>query len=146
MAEFVETKREARVQIKLASVLVDDQDKALRFYTGVLGFVKMADIPMGAFRWLTVTSQEGADGVQLVLEPIGFPSAKNYQTALYHAGIPATAFMTADIEAEYQRLLNHGVVFHGEPAKMGSIIAVVFEDTCGNLINLFQPRVVPAGE
>lgn len=134
------------MQIKLASIFVDDQDKALGFYTGILGFVKMAEIPLGAFRWLTVTSPDGAEGVELVLEPIGFPPARKFQKALYDAGIPATAFMTADIETEYRRLQNLGVVFHGEPAKMGSIIAVVFEDTCGNLINLVQPRVVPVCE
>ena len=127
------------MQIKLTSVMVDDQDKALRFYTEQLGFVKKNDIPMGPFRWLTVTSPEGAEGVELVLEPMGFPPAKGYQKALFEAGIPATAFLTADIQAEYRRLVAAGVVFRGEPESMGPISAVTFEDTCGNLINLVQP-------
>jgi catechol 2,3-dioxygenase-like lactoylglutathione lyase family enzyme len=134
------------VQIKLASIFVDDQDKALHFYTGILGFVKMADIPMGTFRWLTVTSAEETEGAELALSAIGFPPAERFQRALYDAGIAATAFLTGDIEAEYRRLQNLGVVFRGEPAKMGSIIAVIFEDTCGNLVNLVQRRPLPLGE
>ena len=128
------------MQIKLASVVVDDQEKALGFYTSVLGFVKKADIPMGPFRWLTVSSPEGAEGVELVLEPMGFPPAKTYQQALYAAGIPATAFITTDIAIEYQRLKTLGVKFRGEPKNMGPVTTVVFEDTCGNLINLVQPH------
>ncbi len=127
------------MQIKLASVLVDDQEIALRFYTDVLGFVKRADIPMGPFRWLTVSSPEGAEGVELVLEPMAFAPAQTYQKALFAAGIPATAFITKDIATEYERLKKHGVKFRGEPVNMGPITAVVFEDTCGNLINLVQP-------
>ena len=127
------------MQIKLASVLVEDQEIALRFYTDVLGFVKRADIPMGPFRWLTVSSPEGAEGVELVLEPMAFAPAQTYQKALFAAGIPATAFITKDIASEYERLKKHGVKFRGEPVNMGPITAVVFEDTCGNLINLVQP-------
>jgi catechol 2,3-dioxygenase-like lactoylglutathione lyase family enzyme len=127
------------MQIKLASIMVDDQDNALRFYTTILGFVKKADIPMGEFRWLTVSSPEGVDGVELVLEPMGFPPARIYQKALFDAGIPATAFITNGIRAEYQRLKELGVNFRGEPRSMGPITAVLFEDTCGNLINLVQP-------
>jgi predicted enzyme related to lactoylglutathione lyase len=127
------------MQIKLASITVDDQDNALRFYTTILGFVKKADIPMGEFRWLTVSSPEGVDGVELVLEPMGFPPARIYQKALFDAGIPATAFITNGIRAEYQRLKELGVNFRGEPRSMGPITAVLFEDTCGNLINLVQP-------
>ena len=127
------------MQIKLASVMVDDQDKALRFYTTILGFVKKADIPVGPFRWLTVSSPQGVEGVELVLEPMGFPPARTYQKALFDAGIPATAFMTNVIEAEYRRLKQLGVSFRGEPRSMGPISAVLFEDTCGNLINLVQP-------
>ncbi|MEP7126637.1 MAG: VOC family protein [Byssovorax sp.] len=127
------------MEIRLTSIMVDDQDKALRFYTTKLGFVKKNDIPMGPFRWLTVTSPEGAEGVELVLEPMGFPPAKGYQKALLEAGIPATAFMTRDIQAEYGRLKELGVTFLGEPKSMGPITAVTFEDTCGNLINLVQP-------
>ncbi len=105
-----------------------------------LGFVKDKDIPMGSFRWLTVTSPEGAAGVELVLEPMGFAPAATFQRALFEAGIPATAFMTADIDAEYRRLAAQGVVFRSEPKRMGPIQAVLFEDTCGNLINLVQPE------
>jgi predicted enzyme related to lactoylglutathione lyase len=127
------------MQIKFFSVMVSNQDDALRFYTRVLGFVKMADIPMGQFRWLTVTSPDGVEGVELVLEPMSFPPAQMYQKALFDAGIPAIAFITKDIHAEYNRLKELGVIFHGEPKNMGLITAVLFEDTCGNLINLVQP-------
>lgn len=127
------------MQIRLTSLLVDDQEKALAFYTNVLGFVPKADVPMGSFRWLTVTSPEGLDGVELVLEPMAFPPARDWQRALFEAGIPATAFFTEDMTAEVARLRAKGVVFRGEPVAMGPIIAVRFEDTCGNLINLVQP-------
>jgi catechol 2,3-dioxygenase-like lactoylglutathione lyase family enzyme len=127
------------MQIKLASVFVDDQDKALHFYTTILGFVKKADITMGSFRWLTVSSPEGLEGVELVLEPMGFPPARTYQKALFEAGIPATAFFTRDIDAEFQCLKERGVNFRGEPKNMGPVTVVLFEDTCGNLINLAQP-------
>jgi predicted enzyme related to lactoylglutathione lyase len=127
------------MQIKFVSIMVEDQDSALYFYTTVLGFEKMADIPMGEFRWLTVCSPEGMAGVELVLEPMAFPPARAYQQALFEAGIPATAFITKDIAAEVQRLKARGVKFRGEPTNMGLITAVVFEDTCGNLINLVQP-------
>ncbi len=128
------------MQIKLASVFVKDQEAALRFYTDILGFEKRADVPMGPFRWLTVSSPEGAEGVELVLEPMGFPPAQTYQKALYAAGIPTTAFITSDIQSEYLRLKKLGVKFRGEPTNRGPVTAVVFEDTCGNLINLVQPR------
>jgi catechol 2,3-dioxygenase-like lactoylglutathione lyase family enzyme len=127
------------MQIRLASIMVDDQDKALAFYTGKLGFRKQADIPMGPqLRWLTVTSPEGADGVELVLEPIGFPPAKIYQKARFDAGAPATAFITTDIQGDYRRLQTAGVVFRGEPQNFGPVTTVLFEDTCRNLINLVQ--------
>ena len=129
------------MQIRLASVLVDDQEKALWFYTMKLGFVKRVDLPMGPFRWLTVASPEGAEGVELVLEPIAFPPARVFQEACYVAGIPATAFIAHDIDAEYRRLKNLGVEFRGEPVKAGSVKAAVFDDSCGNLINLVQPAV-----
>lgn len=127
------------MQITLASVFVDDQDRALAFYTKVIGFELKHDIPMGEYRWLTVTSPEGAVGVELVLEPMAFPPARTFQKALFDAGIPATAFMTKNIAAEYARLKARGVRFRGEPTPMGPITAVIFEDTCGNLINLVQP-------
>ena len=126
------------MQIKLNSVMVDDQDKALTFYTGKLGFVKKTDIPFGDFRWLTVTSPDGHDDVELVLEPMGFPPARTFQKALYDAGIPLTALATDDIDADFNRLKSLGVVFRGEPQPMGPVTIVMFEDTCGNLIQLYQ--------
>lgn len=129
------------MQIKFSSVMVQDQEKALRFYTEILGFEKMADIPMGPFRWLTVTSPEGIAGVELVLEPMNFPPAQIYQKALFEAGIPAIALTTKDLDADYNLLKGRGVIFRGEPQNMGIIKAVTFEDTCGNLINLVQPQV-----
>ena len=131
------------MKINITSILVDDQDKALDFYTRIIGFTPMADIPFGEYRWLTVVSPDGAEGVELVLEPMAFGPAKVYQKALFDAGIPATAFRTDDIMADYRRLKELGVVFRSEPVEMGPIIAVVFEDTCGNLINLVQPLMVP---
>jgi predicted enzyme related to lactoylglutathione lyase len=127
------------MQIKLASVTVENQEKALSFYTAILGFKKKTDVSMGTFRWLTVCSPEGADGVELVLEPIGFPPSTTYQKARFDAGMPATAFFTSDIDGEFQRLKKLGVCFRGEPTRMGPITAVLFDDTCGNLINLVQP-------
>ena len=127
------------MQIRLSSVMVENQETALQFYTSMLGFVKNRDITVGQYRWLTVSSPEGVEGVELLLEPMGFPPAQTYQKALFAAGIPATAFFTKDISAEFQRLKGLGVNFRGEPKKMGPITAVLFEDTCGNLINLVQP-------
>ncbi len=132
------------MQIRIASVMVDDQDKALAFYTDKLGFTKMADIPMGpTYRWLTVVSPEGQAGVELALEPMGFAPAQVYQKALYEANIPATAFVTTDVDAEAQQLRERGVVVRGEPVNMGPIKAVMFEDGCGNLIHLVQPLMLP---
>ena len=129
------------MQLKFVSLMVRDQESALRFYTETLGFTKMADIPMGPeFRWLTVVSPEGVAGTELVLEPLGFAPARAYQQALFEAGIPATAFISADIHAEVARLKAKGVVFRGEPRAMGPVTAVLFEDGCGNLINLVQPH------
>jgi catechol 2,3-dioxygenase-like lactoylglutathione lyase family enzyme len=127
------------MQIRFASVLVDDQAKALKFYTSVLGFVKHADLPFGEHRWLTVIAPQGVVGAELVLEPMGFSPAKDYQKALYDAGIPATAFTTSNIQGDFERLGQRGVKFRGEPQVMGPVAAVRFEDTCGNLINLVQP-------
>lgn len=125
------------MQIKLNSILVDDQDKALKFYTEILGFVKKHDIPMGAFRWLTVVSKD-RDDLELVLEPMGFAPARTYQAALFAAGIPSTALSTTDITAEFAHLKKLGVVFHGEPQQADPVKVVLFEDTCGNLINLYK--------
>jgi catechol 2,3-dioxygenase-like lactoylglutathione lyase family enzyme len=127
------------MQVKFTSILVDDQSKALKFYTERLGFRKLSDIPMGEYRWLTVVSPDGVEGAEVVLEPMAFPPARTWQKALFDAGIPATAFITTDIDAEYQRLAARGVKFRGEPKQMGPIKAVTFEDSCGNLINLVQP-------
>ncbi len=127
------------MQLKFISVPVKDQAQALEFYTRVLGFQKMADIPMGEYRWLTVISPDGIDGVELVLEPMAFEPARVYQAALFEAGIPAAAFITKDIAADFKRLTALGVKFRGEPQRMGPITAAVFEDTCGNLINLVEP-------
>ena len=129
------------MKIKFVSVMVEDQERALRFYTDVLGFVKAEDVPIGEYRWLTVTSPDGVDGVELVLEPLAFPPARAYQKALYDAGVPATAFVTSDIHGEVERLTAAGVEFRGAPVDMGSVMGVMFEDTCGNLIHLVQPAV-----
>ena len=126
------------MKIKLSSVLVDDQDKALKFYTDVLGFVKKSEIPMGEFKWLTVVSPSGPEDIELALEPTGFAPAKTYQEALLEAGIPATAFAVDDIQKEYERMQRLGVEFRGRPEKAGPETAVLFEDTCGNLIQLYQ--------
>ncbi len=129
------------MQIKIASVMVDDQAKALSFYTEKLGFTKMADIPMGPeYRWLTVVSPEGVHGVELALEPMGFAPAKVFQKALYEANIPATAFVTTDVNVEVARLKAAGVAFRGEVQDMGPIKAIMFEDGCGNLIHLVEPK------
>jgi len=126
------------MRIKLTSVMVDDQDKALKFYTEVLGFVKKTEVPMGEHRWLTVVSKEEQDGVELVLEPLGFPPSKVFQKALFDAGIPWTSFSVDDIQKEYDRLKNAGVVFSMAPTKMGPVTLAVFADTCGNNIQIAQ--------
>ncbi len=126
------------VKITLASVLVDDQDKALRFYTEALEFVKKQDLPVGAFRFLTVVSPEGPDDIELLLEPNDNPAAKTYQQAIYAQGIPATSFAVDDIQKEYERMTALGVVFRTEPTPAGPVTIAVFDDTCGNLIQLHQ--------
>lgn len=118
--------------------MVDDQEKALKFYTEVLGFVKKTEVPMGAHKWLTVVSKEEQDGVELLLEPMGFAPAKVYQKALFEAGIPLTAFNVDDIDKEYDRLKNLGVVFSLQPTQMGPVKIAVLNDTCGNNIQLVQ--------
>ena len=128
------------MQIKFSSVLVDNQTKALTFYTEVLGFRKHADIPMGEYRWLTVASPDGVEGAEVVLEPMAFPPARTWQKSLFDAGIPATAFISKDLDAEFKRLTSRGVKFRGEPKQMGPVKVVSFEDGCGNLINLVQPQ------
>jgi catechol 2,3-dioxygenase-like lactoylglutathione lyase family enzyme len=126
------------MKIKLTSVMVDDQEKALKFYTEVLGFVKRNDIPLGEFKWLTVVSPEGPNDIELLLEPMGFPPARTYQRALFEAGIPAALFAVDDIQKEYERMKKLGVAFRSEPTKTGPVTVAVFEDTCGNLIQIAQ--------
>ena len=126
------------MKIKLTSVMVKDQAHALKFYTEILGFVKKTEIPMGEHKWLTVVSAEEQNGVELVLEPMGFAPAKIYQKELFDAGIPATAFHVDDIQKEFNRLQGAGVKFSMPPAKMGTVTLAVFDDTCGNNIQMFQ--------
>jgi glyoxylase I family protein len=127
------------MRIKLTSIMVDDQDKAVRFYTEVLGFRKKHDIPVGEFRWITVTSPEGPDDLELALEPNANPAGKAFQSAMFAQGIPLAAFEVADIEREFRRLTASGVAFTKEPSPAGPILLAVFADTCGNLIQLYQP-------
>lgn len=127
------------MQIRHVLVKVDDQDKALDFYAGKLGFEKRNDIPVGPRRWLTVASPDGAQGVELVLERNDFPAASEAQRTLYESGFPAIVLTTGDIDADYKRLNSLGVRFRGEPRKVGPVSVVQFEDTCGNLVNLVQP-------
>jgi catechol 2,3-dioxygenase-like lactoylglutathione lyase family enzyme len=124
------------VRINLASVLVDDQAKALRFYTDVLGFVKKTEVPMGEHSWLTVVSPEAPDGVELVLEPDEHPAVRPFKQALVADGIPFTSFAVNDVQKEYERLTGLGVTFTQPPTVMGPVTTAVFDDTCGNLIQI----------
>lgn len=124
------------MRINLASVLVDDQAKALRFYTEVLGFEKKTEIPLGEHRWLTVVSPDDPDGVELVLEPDEHPAAKPFKQALMADGIPFTSFSVSDVRAETERLRALGVIFTQEPLQMGPVTTAVLDDTCGNLIQI----------
>jgi catechol 2,3-dioxygenase-like lactoylglutathione lyase family enzyme len=124
------------MRINLTSVLVDDQRKALRFYTDVLGFVKKSEISLGEAYWLTVISAEQPDGPELLLEPDGHPAAKPFKQALVEDGIPFTSFAVDDVQAEYERLRSRGVTFTQEPTEMGPVTTAVFDDTCGNLIQI----------
>jgi len=118
--------------------MVHDQEKALKFYTTVLGFVKKTDVPAGQGRWLTLVSPDEPNGTELLLEPIGFAPAKTFQKALFDAGIPWTSFAVADVQRTYEKMKKLGVVFRTPPTKMGPVTVAVFEDTCGNLIQLVQ--------
>jgi catechol 2,3-dioxygenase-like lactoylglutathione lyase family enzyme len=122
------------MKIVVTSVLVPDQEKALQFYTSVLGFIKKTDVPAGGARWLTVVSPEAPDGVELLLEPLGFDFAVAWQKELYSRGIPLTSFGVDDVDAEYKRLKDLGVEFRGEPKQYDNFRYAVFDDTCGNLI------------
>jgi catechol 2,3-dioxygenase-like lactoylglutathione lyase family enzyme len=124
------------VKIVVTSVLVDDQAKALAFYTDVLGFVKKADIPAGGARWLTVVSPDAPDGVELLLEPDAHPAARPFKEALVEDGVPYTSFGVDDVQAEFDRLSGLGVRFVQPPTNMGPVTTAVFDDTCGNLIQI----------
>jgi len=127
------------MRIKLMSIMVDDQEKALRFYTDVLGFKKKHDVPVGEYRWITVTSPEGSDNLELALEPNANPAGKTFQEAMFSQGIPLAAFEVTDIAGEFARLTTKGVAFTRQPAPAGPVTLAVFADTCGNLIQLYQP-------
>jgi catechol 2,3-dioxygenase-like lactoylglutathione lyase family enzyme len=127
------------MRIKLTSIMVDDQDKALRFYTDVLGFRKKHEIPVGEFKWLTVVSPEGPDDIELSLEPNANPAGKAFQQAMFAQGIPLAAFEVSDIQDEYARLVKHGVAFTHQPTRTGPVTIAILSDTCGNLIQLYQP-------
>jgi catechol 2,3-dioxygenase-like lactoylglutathione lyase family enzyme len=124
------------MRIYMTSVLVDDQEKALRFYTDLLGFVKKTDIPVGEARWLTVVAPDDPKGPELLLEPDSHPAARPFKAALAVDGIPATSFAVDDVNAEFQRLRGLGVLFTQEPVDMGAVTTAVFDDTCGNLIQI----------
>lgn len=126
------------MKIYLNSVFVEDQDKALKFYTEVLGFMKKMEIPLGEFKWLTVVSPENPDGTELLLEPNSNPSAQNFQEEIFMQGIPATSFAVEDIESEYKRLKELGVEFTMEPEQDSDVKLAIFNDTCGNLIQLVE--------
>jgi catechol 2,3-dioxygenase-like lactoylglutathione lyase family enzyme len=126
------------MRIKLTSIMVDNQDKALRFYTEIFGFVKRHEIPVGEYRWLTVVSPDGPDDVELSLEPNANPAGKTFQEALFKQGIPAAAFQVDDLDHEFKRLKGMDVVFTQGPTRTGPVSIAVCSDTCGNLIQLYQ--------
>ncbi|TCN20386.1 VOC family protein [Mesobacillus foraminis] len=126
------------MKIIVTSIFVQDQEKALKFYSETLGFVKKHDVPTGEFRWITLVSPENQGGTELLLEPNNHPAAKEYQKKIYAEGIPATMFGVEDVHKEYERLLELGVKFTMEPTKMGELTLAVFDDTCGNLIQIIQ--------
>jgi catechol 2,3-dioxygenase-like lactoylglutathione lyase family enzyme len=128
------------MRINLASIFVDDQRKALEFYTTVLGFQKKVDVPVGEYAWLTVVSAEQPDGVELVLEPSNHPAVAPFRAALVRDGIPFTSFAVDDVAAEHERLVALGVRFTQPPADMGPVTTAVFDDTCGNLIQIASPH------
>ncbi len=126
------------MKIIVTSIFVENQDKALEFYSETLGFVKKHDVPAGEFRWITLVSPDNQGGTELVLEPNDNQAAKDYQKRLFEQGIPVTMFGVDDVRKEYDRLLKNGVKFTMEPTKMGEITIAVFDDTCGNLIQIIQ--------
>ena len=126
------------MRIKLTSVFVEDQDAASKFYTDILGFEKKQDFPVGQFKWLTVVSPEEPDGVELLLEPSDNPAAKAFKASIFEQGIAAAAFEVDDIQGEYERLKQLGVDFKMKPTEMGSTTVALFDDTCGNLLQIYQ--------
>lgn len=126
------------MKILFTSIFVDDQGKALNFYTNILGFVKKEDVPVGEYRWLTVVSADAQDGTELVLEPNENPAAERYQKAIFEQGIPVTVFGVDDLQAEYERLKDLGVQFKVDPTDYGDVSLASFDDTCGNLIQIQQ--------
>jgi catechol 2,3-dioxygenase-like lactoylglutathione lyase family enzyme len=124
------------MKINVTSVMVDDQSKALRFYTDVLGFVKKREVPLGEHFWLTVVSPDDPDGTELLLEPDEHPAARPFKRAMVEDGIPFTSFAVDDVAAEYERLVARGVRFTQRPSDMGPVTTAVFDDTCGNLIQI----------
>jgi predicted enzyme related to lactoylglutathione lyase len=135
---FASTKRTDMIRIYVTSVPVQDQASALKFYTEKLGFIKKTDLPVGEYRWLTVVSPKEQNGVELLLEPMAFEPAKQYQKALRDAGIPWTSFQVDDLKKEYERLKGLGVAFRMEPKEVGPTMIAVLDDTCGNNIQLLQ--------
>ena len=131
------------MRINWTSVCVDDQEKALRFYTETLGFRLKHDIPLGEHAWITVVSEEAPDGTELVLEPAGHPAVVPFRKALVEDGIPYTAFAVDDVEAEHERLVAKGVRFVQPPTDLGTVITAVFDDTCGNLIQIMEEKTQP---
>jgi catechol 2,3-dioxygenase-like lactoylglutathione lyase family enzyme len=126
------------MRIKLTSIMVDDQAKAQKFYTEILGFKTKADFPVGEYRWITVVSAEGPEDLELVLEPNANPAAKTFQEAMFAQGIPLATFEVRDISAEFERLKKRGVAFTKEPMSAGPVKIAIFSDACGNLIQLYQ--------
>jgi predicted enzyme related to lactoylglutathione lyase len=128
------------MKIIITSIFVEDQDKALEFYTKTLGFVKKHDVPSGAYRWITLVSADEQEGTELLLEPNVHPAAKEYQQRLFADGIPVTMFGVADIRNEYKQLAEKGVRFTMEPTEMGEVTIAIFDDTCGNLIQMIEKK------
>lgn len=126
------------MKIKVTSVFVDDQQKALRFYTEKMGFVKKTEVPLGEASWLTVVSPADPDGIELLLEPDSHPAVKPFKEALVEDGIPFNSFAVEDVQAEYARLVAAGVRFTQPPVAMGPVTTAVLDDTCGNLIQIAQ--------
>ncbi len=132
------------IKVKLTSIMVDDQDKARRFYTEILGFKIKHDIPMGGASWLTVVAPDAPDGVELLLEPTGHPASVSFQQALYRDGVPLTQLYTQDLREERRRLSALEVAFRSEPKEMGDVLFVDFDDTCGNIIRLVEGQTLSA--